>query len=88
MSTSNETINKLCEMRMSTMANAFRNQLEDPQTYKDIDFEERFATLVDVEYNNCKSNKVVRLIVGIDCHSKFIAVCVKRVCIIKVFWHF
>ena len=36
--TSTEIINKLKEMRMSTMADALQHQLEDPDRYKDTDF--------------------------------------------------
>lgn len=51
------TIEKLTEMRLSAMANAFRTQLEDV-TMRDIPFEDRFGMLVDIEYANRKSNRL------------------------------
>lgn len=48
---SNEsTINKLVEMHMTPMANAFRMQLSDPNIGR-LSFEERFTLMVDAEYN-------------------------------------
>lgn len=55
------TIDKLIEMRLTTMADAFRNQLNDPK-FKDVPFEDRFGMLVDIEYCNRKSNRLKRLI--------------------------
>lgn len=55
------TIDKLIEMRLSSMADAFILQKDDPKM-KDISFEDRFAMLVDVEYSNRKSNSLKRLI--------------------------
>ena len=47
---SNEsTINKLVEMRMTPMADAFRAQLRDP-SIREISFEDRFA-LMNVAYD-------------------------------------
>ena len=60
--TAKQTIQRLKTMRMSTMAKAYQSQLDEPDRYKDLDFEERFAMLVDVEYSNRQSNKVIRLI--------------------------
>jgi DNA replication protein DnaC len=55
------TIDKLIEMRLTTMADAFRNQLQDPK-FKDVPFEDRFGMLVDIEYDSRKSNRIKRLI--------------------------
>jgi DNA replication protein DnaC len=55
------TIDKLIEMRFTTMADTFRNQLNDPKI-KAASFEERFGMLVDIEYFNRKSNRLKRLI--------------------------
>ena len=55
------TINKLIEMRMTAMANAFRAQIED-HSMQDFSFEERLGMLVDVEYTNRKNNRLKRLI--------------------------
>ena len=40
-------------MRLTTMADAFRNQLDDPK-FKEVPFEDRFGMLVDIEYSNRK----------------------------------
>ena len=50
------TIDKLIEMRLTTMADAFRNQLDDPK-FKEVPFEDRFGMLVDIEYSNRKNNR-------------------------------
>lgn len=59
--TNKSTIDKLIEMRLTSMADAFRNQLTDP-LMKEIPFEDRFGMLVDIEYSNRKSNRLKRLI--------------------------
>ena len=51
--TNQSTIDKLIEMRLTAMADAFRNQLNDPK-FKDVPFEDRFGMLVDIEYSNRK----------------------------------
>ena len=48
-------------MRLTTMADAFRNQLDD-QKFKKVSFEDRFGMLVDIEYGNRKNNRQKRLI--------------------------
>src|SRR5450755_2439860 len=45
-----QTIEKLYTMRMRGMADAFTQQQEDPQTTQ-LSFEERFALLVDRQWN-------------------------------------
>lgn len=55
------TTDKLIEMRMTSMADGFCTQVNDPKM-KDVAFEDRFAMLVDIEYNNRKSNSLKRLI--------------------------
>ena len=59
--TNQSTIDKLIEVRLTTMADAFRNQLDDP-IFKEIPFEDRFGMLVDIEYSNRKNNRQKRLI--------------------------
>jgi len=59
--TNQSTIDKLIEMRLTSMADAFRNQIDDPKM-KQIPFEDRFGTLVDIEYSNRKNNRLKRLI--------------------------
>jgi hypothetical protein len=58
--TNQSTIDKLIEMRLTSMADAFRNQLNDPK-FKEIPFKDRFAMLVDIEYSNRKNNRLKRL---------------------------
>ena len=59
--TNQSTIDKLIEMRLTTMADTFRNQLEDPK-FNEVPFEDRFGMLVDIEYSNRKNNRQKRLI--------------------------
>ena len=59
--TNQSTIDKLIEMRLTTMADAFRNQLDDPK-FKEVPFEDRFGMLVDIEYSSRKNNRQKRLI--------------------------
>lgn len=59
--TNQSTIDKLIEMRLTTMADTFRNQLNDPK-YKEVPFEDRFGMLIDIEYSNRKNNRLKRLI--------------------------
>ena len=56
-----EYLDKLIEMRLSSMADAFRIQMKD-STMKEVPFEDRFGMLVDVEYTNRKNNRLKRLI--------------------------
>ena len=44
---SKNTIDKLIEMRLTVMADAFRNQMNDPKM-KDIPFDDRLGMLVDM----------------------------------------
>ncbi len=55
------TNDKLIEMRLTAMADAFRIQMDDT-AMKDIPFEDRFGMLVDVEYTSRKNNRLKRLI--------------------------
>ena len=55
------TIDKLIEMRFTSMADAFITQKDDPKM-KDVSFEDRLGMLVDVEYSNRKANSLKRLI--------------------------
>ena len=59
--TTQSTIDKLIEMRLSSMAEAFITQRDDPKM-KDVSFEDRLGMLVDIEYANRKSNSLKRLI--------------------------
>ena len=59
--TNQSTIDKLIEMRLTAMADAFRNQQNDPN-FKEIPFEDRFGMLVDIEFSSRKNNRLKRLI--------------------------
>ena len=59
--TNQSTIDKLIEIRLTTMADAFRSQLEDPKL-KEVPFEDRFDMLVDIEFSSRKNNFLKSLI--------------------------
>ena len=59
--TNQSTIDKLIEMRLTSLADAFSVQLRDSQMH-DMPFEDRFGMLVDIEYVNRKNNRLKRLI--------------------------
>ena len=59
--TTQSTIDKFIEMRLTSMSDAFPTQLQDARM-KDLSFEDRFGMLVDIEYSNRKSNNLKRLI--------------------------
>ena len=61
--TNQSTIDKLIEMRFTAMADAFRDQLNNPKM-NDLKFEDRMGILVDIEYNRRKKNRLGRLIKG------------------------
>ena len=52
--TNESTINKLIEMHLAAMADAFRIQKDDP-AMKDVPFDDRIGMLVDIEYINRKT---------------------------------
>ena len=55
------TINKLHEMKLSTMAGAFRQQMQET-AMNSLSFSERFGLLVDHEWDTRKSNRLKRII--------------------------
>jgi DNA replication protein DnaC len=55
------TIKKLHEMRLSAMADSFRDQIQD-QALAGLTFEERFGLIVDIEWAKRKNNRLSRLI--------------------------
>jgi DNA replication protein DnaC len=59
--TNESTINKLIEMRLTAMADAFRIQKDDP-SMKGVPFDDRLGMLVDIEYTSRKNNRLKRLI--------------------------
>ena len=59
--TAQSTIDKLIEMHLTAMSDAFVTQKDDPKM-KEVSFEDRFGMLVDIEYSSRKSNSLKRLI--------------------------
>ena len=59
--TNQVTVDKLLEMRLSAMSDAFLIQMSDVQM-QEVAFEDRFGMLVDAEYTNRKNNSLKRLI--------------------------
>ena len=55
--TNQSTIDKLIEMRLTAMADAFRNQLDNPKS-KELPFDDQFGMLVDIEYSSRKNNRL------------------------------
>ena len=62
------TVNKLYEMRLTAMAKAFKDQLTDPNFSK-MSFEDRFGLLVDQEWSSRKNNHLKRLIKHASFHN-------------------
>jgi DNA replication protein DnaC len=58
--TNEETISKLIEMRLTAMANAFREQMNTPNT-ANLSFEDRFGLLTDIEWTSRKNNRLKKL---------------------------
>lgn len=61
MATTQSTLNKLVEMRLTAMAEAYRQQTAD-HTLDYLTFEERMEIMVDIEYTSRKNNRLKRLI--------------------------
>ena len=57
------TMDKLREMQLDTMAEAFRSQESDP-ALASLSFADRFGLLVDTEWSTRRSRKLTRLIRG------------------------
>lgn len=55
------TISKLHEMRLTSMAESFRQQTQD-SSYTQLSFEDRFGLMVDSEWARRKNNRLARLI--------------------------
>ena len=55
------TVNKLNEMKLTTMARAFKEQLITPNI-SELSFEDRFGLLVDQEWTSRKNNHLKKLI--------------------------
>ncbi len=59
--TTQSTIDKLIEMHLTAMADAFRLQINESK-YNDVPFEDRLGMLVDIEYTSRKNSRLKRLI--------------------------
>ncbi len=57
----NATIDKLITMRLKVMADAYRLQEQDP-AYRNVPFSDRFAMLVDTQYNQRLDNRMKSLV--------------------------
>lgn len=55
------TVNKLCDMRLSVMAAAFKEQMSDTQ-FQSMSFEDRIGLMVDQEWCARKNNLLKRLV--------------------------
>lgn len=55
----NQTVEKLYQMRLDTMAAAFKEQMEQP-SMGNLSFEERFAMVVDREWMHRENRKLAR----------------------------
>ncbi|MCJ7689783.1 MAG: IS21-like element helper ATPase IstB [Clostridiaceae bacterium] len=55
------TVAKLNELKLNSMAESYRNQLQNP-SFKDLSFEERFGLIIDMEWSRRKNNKLTSLI--------------------------
>lgn len=56
------TIDQLKSMRFSAMAAELKAQMDDPATYSQLGFEDRFGLLVDAEWNRRQANKLKKCI--------------------------
>ena len=59
------TISRLYEMKLSTMAASYRQQVGDSGIHK-LSFDERFGLLVDTEWTTRKNNRLKRIIRSAD----------------------
>ncbi len=67
--TTEETIKKLKEMKLPAFADGFRSMLQDPETGK-LEYPDVIGMLVDLEYDNRKSNSLTKLIKKADFEIK------------------
>lgn len=70
------TITKLNELRLNSMVESYRKQLQD-SAFKDLSFEERFGLMIDAEWARRKNNKLTRLIKKSELH--FHDACVENI---------
>lgn len=70
------TVSKLNEMRLTSMADSYRQQLHDT-AFQELSFEERFGLIVDLEWSRRKNNKLAKLIRKAD--FRFSNACVENI---------
>lgn len=58
----NQTLQSLRQLKLTGMADGFEQQLAQPSTHSELDFDERLALLVDREKTHRDNNKVSRLL--------------------------
>ncbi len=71
-----QTIDKLTELRLRSMAKAFREQIADP-AMSGLSFEERFGLIVDRQWSDRKNAHIARLIKNAT--FKFSGACVENI---------
>ena len=62
--TTEETFQKLSEMRMHGFARALHEQLDQPDGYSELDFEERLGLLVDREWTERENRSLTRRLIA------------------------
>jgi DNA replication protein DnaC len=71
-----QTIEKLTELRLRSMAKAFRDQMGDPAV-NGLSFEDRFGLIVDRQWSDRKNTHITRLIKAAT--FKFLGACVENI---------
>jgi DNA replication protein DnaC len=71
-----QTIEKLTELRLRSMAKAFRDQIGDP-AMNGLSFEDRFGLIVDRQWSDRKNSHITRLIKAAT--FKFPGACVENI---------
>jgi len=56
------TVDRLRQLRLTGMAEAFQTQIESPGQYRELSFEERFGLMVDREWSWREDHRVRRLL--------------------------
>jgi DNA replication protein DnaC len=62
--TNSSTLETLKALKLSAMAAELKRQIDSPNSYSQLGFEERMALLVDAEWNRRQANKLKRYIHG------------------------
>ena len=70
-------VDQLREMRLSAMAREFEAQSQDPATYSQIPFEERFGLIVNAGWNSQQASKLRRRIR--DAHFDIPSACMEEI---------